>query len=105
MNGIFNKSRLWFCDIFERTINFSITLRHNKSKPPKHEKDIGTILKEYNFIRTKFDKVTYLLNDTIKDCRNEFSHSFQYRCEYDFKFIILEKKEEVILSISLGYMK
>ena len=29
------------------------------------------------------DEVKYILNGTNKDCRNEYFHSFEYRCVYD----------------------
>ena len=46
-----------------------------------------------------------MLIDTIKYCRKICFHSFEFRCVYDIKYINLENNEEVILAITIGYMK
>ena len=43
-----------------------------------------------------------ILNDTIKDCRSKRFHSFEEKCVYDIKF---GNHEEIVLSITLGYME
>ena len=30
------------------------------------------------------DEVNYVLNDTMKECKNKFIRSFEYRCVYEF---------------------
>ena len=47
----------------------------------------------------------HILNDSIKDYKNKYFHSFEKRCVYDIKYINMENNEEAILSITLGYMK
>ena len=37
--------------------------------------------------------------------RIKFFHSFEYRYVYEIKYINMKSYEEVILSITLGYMK
>ena len=36
-------------------------------------------LKESDFINSEIDEVKYILNDTIRDCRSNFFHTFEYR--------------------------
>ena len=47
----------------------------------------------------------YILNATIKDFRNEYFHSFVYRCVYDTNFTNMENNEDVLLTIIPKYMK
>ena len=56
-------------------------------------------------IRPKIVEVVYILNDTLKNCRNTSFDSFVYRCVYDIKFRKIENNEEVFSSITLGFMK
>ena len=49
--------------------------------------------------------MTYILNDTKKDCKNKGFHSFEFRYVYDNKITNIEIKEGIILTISLGYMQ
>ena len=46
-----------------------------------------------------------ILNDTIKNFRNKYFHSFEHKCVYEKKFINMENNGEVFLTITLGYMK
>ena len=38
MNDLMKESRLWYCDVCEKTLNFSSRLRHFKSKSHIHKK-------------------------------------------------------------------
>ena len=100
-----NEMRLWYCDIYDRTISFTSRLRHVNSKSHKGKKEYGTVVGEYEFIKREMDEVIYILNDTIEDCRNKDFHSFEYRCVKDFKFINMENNEEVFLTIVTEYKK
>ena len=46
-----------------------------------------------------------ILNDTFKDCRNKNFHSFEYRGVHDIEITNMENNEEVVLTITIGYMK
>ena len=72
---------------------------------PINTKKYGTLDKEYEFSRPANGEVIHILNDTIKDCKTKYFHSFKFRCVYDFKFINMENNEEVILTLNIGYMK
>ena len=49
--------------------------------------------------------MNYILNDTIKDCKTKYFHSFDYRCVYDIKFLNMESNEEVFFKVIIEYMK
>ena len=69
------------------------------------KKEYGAVVKEYEFTGPEFDKVCYILNDTIKDCKNKHFQSFEYRHLYDISLTNMENEQEVISSIRLGYME
>ena len=105
MKAILNKTQFCFCDICDKTINFSITLRHISSKSPKHKEKYGTVVREYEFIKPKIDEVKFILNDTNKDCSKKYFPSFEYRCVHDVKILNMENNGEYILTVFIGYMK
>ena len=71
----------------------------------KHKKEYGTVVEDYDFNNPDIDEVNFILIDTIKDCRSKYFHTFEYSCVYDIKFTNMENSEEVILSITLEFMK
>ena len=73
-----NETQLWYCDRWDETIKFSSILRHVNSESHKHEKKDGDVVKEYEFIKPEIDEVNYILNDTIKYCKNKYFLSFEY---------------------------
>ena len=79
--------------------NISI-LKHINPK-----KEYGIFVTEYEFIETQIDEVIYILNDTIKDCRRKYFHTFGYSCVYDIKFINMENFVEDNLTITLVFAK
>ena len=105
MKAILNETRLRYCDLCARMINCSSRLRHTISKSHVYKKGYGIDVEEYELVRPEIDEVTYIHNDTIKDCRNYLFHSIEYRCEYDNKFIEMENNAEIILTDKLGYLK
>ena len=100
-----NETQLRFCDICDERIINKSTSKHNNFKCHQHKQKHGTVVKEYEFIKPDIDSVNYLLNDTIKDCGKKHFPSFEYRCIYDIKLKNVRNNEEVILSITLEYMK
>ena len=49
--------------------------------------------------------MNYILNDSIKDCREKWFHSFEYECVYDIKLTNIGIHQEFISPITLEYMK
>ena len=100
-----NESQLWYCDICDRTINFSNKLRRIFSKSHKHRKNSSIAVKGNEFIRPEIDKVICILNDTKRDCGSKTFHSFENRSVYVFKITIMENIEEIFATITLENMK
>ena len=73
-----NQNQLWYCDICYRRINFRRKSKHINTKSHKHKEKYCTIVKEYEFVAPDIDQVNYILNDTIKDFRSKYFHSFEY---------------------------
>ena len=79
------EARLSYCDICDETNNFSSRLRQIRSNSQKQKNEYGIDVKEYEFFNPDIDEVNYILNGTIKDCSNNYFHSFEYRCVFDNK--------------------
>ena len=60
----------------------------------------STVVKEYDSIKPDIHGVDYLLDDIIKDCRNKYFHTFEYRLVYEIKFTNISNNEEVNLTIT-----
>ena len=56
-------------------------------------------------MRSYYDEVNCILNDSFKDCRNECFHSFDHRCVNDIEVINVQNNEEVSFPITFGYLK
>ena len=67
-----NETRLWYCDICDKTINIKSKSKHFSLKKHLYTKGkSGTVVKKYEFVRPETDEVNYILNDNIKYCRNK----------------------------------
>ena len=58
------------------------------------------VVKEYDFIKPDIHDIDYLLDDVIKDCRNRYFHTLEYRLVYDIKFTKISNNEEVNFTIT-----
>ena len=67
-----NETQLWYCVVCDKTINFISNLRPFNSKTHIHKKQLGTVVKEYKFIRPEIDEVNFLFKETVKDCRKKY---------------------------------
>ena len=43
----------------------------------------STVVEEHNFNKPDIHEKEYLLDDIIKDCRNNYFHTFEYRLVYN----------------------
>ena len=100
-----NENRLWYCDICDKKKNKKSKSKPNISQTHAHKETYGNVAQEFKFVNPDIDDVNYILNDAIKDCRKKYFHSLEYRCVYDFKFSNFTNHEEVVLSITLEYLK
>ena len=78
MSAITNETQLWYCDKCDKIIDIKSKSKHIISKTQKHKQKNGIVVSENEFIDPGIDEVNYKLNDTIKDCRSKFFHSFEY---------------------------
>ena len=100
-----NETQLWFWDLCDKTNINENKRKHKNYTSHKHKQKYGTVVKEYEFNNSDIDLVNYLLNDTIKDCRKKYFHSFENKCVFDIKLTKIRNNEEIILSITFEYMK
>ena len=103
MNNIIrNENRLWYCDICDKTINFKSRVRHINSESQKQKEKYCDVVKEEIFFTPEIDQVDYILNDSLKDCRDKYFHTFKYKCVY-IKFTNIRNDEQYILTITHRY--
>ena len=65
---------------------FSSRLRHFNSKTHIPKQKCGIVVVEYEIIKSEIDEIDFIFDNFIKDCRDKFFHTFEYRCVYDIKF-------------------
>ena len=60
----------------------------------------STVVEDYDFNKPDIQEIEYLLDDTFKDCRNKFFHTFECRLVYDNKFAEISNNEEIKFTIT-----
>ena len=95
-----NETRLWFCDICDKTINIKSKSKHNISKSHKHKDKCGMLVREYEVIRPDIHNVDSVIDNVSKHCHNEYFHIFEYKCIYDIKFTNITKNELLNLIVA-----
>ena len=65
-----------------------------------------TVVKEYDFNKPDIHEIDYLHDDDIiKDCRNKYFHTFEFRLVYDIQFTKISDNEELNFTIPHGSME
>ena len=105
MNAIMNPTQLCHCDICNKTNITESKSKHISSNTHKHKQKYGNVVLKKGFIKPDVIEVNFIPIDAIRNCRKKYFHSFEYWCAFDFKFIYMENNEEVMLTITLGFMK
>ena len=59
--------------------------KHIFFKSHKHNEKFSLFVKEYDFIRPDNNKVKSLFNNCIRECYNNYFHTFKLRCKYDIE--------------------
>ena len=62
------------------------------------KKDYGFVVIEYEINKPKIDEIDYIIDNVIKDCRDNFFYRFEYKYVYDIKFMNMENNEIGILT-------
>ena len=60
----------------------------------------NVIVEKYEFDKPLIQKVDSIFDDCIKDCHNNYFHTFDHICEYELNFTNITKNERVIFTIS-----
>ena len=59
-----------------------------------------TIVKEYEFNKLPIQKIDSLFDNSIRDCHNNYFHTFDHICEYDLSFTNITNNEIVNFTVS-----
>ena len=59
---------------------------HIKSNFHKRREWFAFTVKKHEFDRLEINQKDNIVKDVIKDCKDKYLHSVEYRCEYDIKF-------------------
>ena len=60
----------------------------------------STVVKEFDFNKPDIHEIYYLLDDFIKDCRNRYFHTLEYRLVHDIHFTNISNNEETHFPIT-----
>ena len=63
-------------------------------------KNLLTIVKEYEFDKPTIQKIDSLIYNSIRDCHNKYFHTFDHICEYILNFTNTSNNESVNFTIS-----
>ena len=61
---------------------------------------MNVIVKEYEFDKPPIQKIDSLIDNSIRDCHNNYFHTFDHICEYDLNFTNITNNESVNFTIS-----
>ena len=85
-------------------MNFNTKLKPKNSKTHKLRENCGIGVKEYEIIKPKIDVIEYSLDDVIKNCGENFFHTFKYRRVYAIKSTKKTHDKVLKLTSTLEYM-
>ena len=80
------ENHLYYFEICDETIKMKSKSKHLNSNTHKHRKKYGIVVEEYEIFEPKIVEVNYIFDDVVKNCRDNFLRTFEYRCMYDIKF-------------------
>ena len=60
----------------------------------------NVIVKEYEFNNLLIQKIDSLIDSSIRDCHDKYSHTFDHICEYDLNFTNITNNETVNFTLS-----
>ena len=82
-----NETRLWCCDICDKTITFVLSLKINQNilTPILINIKFSVVVKEYEFIRPDINRRDYIIKKSARDCYSIYFHTFKFKCIYEFE--------------------
>ena len=72
---------------------------HINSKFHKRKERLAFTVKQYEFKKPKITQIDNTLKDVIKDCKDKYFHTFEFRCEYEIIFKLKTFGEVFYLTI------
>ena len=66
----------------------------SNSKTHKHEEKHGIVVTSYEFTKSKFYEIDYILEYVTNDCRDKFCNTFEPRYVYDINIKVLQKMKK-----------
>ena len=78
--------RTWYCSLCDKNMNVNRETGHINSIFHKRRERFAFTAKQYEFDNPEFNQIGNMLKDVIKDCKDNYFHTFEYRCEYDMNF-------------------
>ena len=60
----------------------------------------NVIVKVYEFDEPLIQKIDSLIDNSIRDCNNNYFHTFDYVCEYDLNFTNITNSQSVNFTVS-----
>ena len=73
-----NETRIWYCDICHRTLNFKSKPKHLNSKFHKHKEKLSVVVEEYEFDKPVIQKLGSIFDKVIKDCHGNYFFIFEF---------------------------
>ena len=70
---------MWYCDIYEKEVDINTKSKLNISKIHIHRKEYSIVVKKYETIKPENGETTYTLKNFIKNCSENFFHTFENR--------------------------
>ena len=74
-----------YCGLCDKHMNVESKTGHINSKIHKRRERFAFTVKNYDFDILEINQVDNILKDVIKDCKDEYFHTFEFRCEHDIK--------------------
>ena len=102
MKAILNKTQLRYCDICDKVIIISSKSKQINSKIQKHKEEYGIVVEEDEIFNPEVHELDYILDNVLKDCRDNFFQTFEYRSVYDINFTKVSSSKEVFLTVTHG---
>ena len=72
-----NQTRMWFCDICDKSIFNKNKSQQIESKYRKCCEKFNVFVKEYEFIRPDIIKIDPIIDNSLRDCYNKYFRTFK----------------------------
>ena len=77
--------RTWYCSLCDKDMNVNRKTGHINSIFFKRRERFDFIVEKFEFDKPETTRTDVTVRDVIEDCKDNYSHTFEYTCEYDLK--------------------